>query len=326
MEGQQESPHSGKAHVQSSSPTVIPAEGRLNGGCIYRERIALPAAGMPAIDYLTASRPHSTRAAWGARFADGQIALDGVPAAADAVLRAGQMLTWCRPPWVEPAVPLHFDVLLDDGDLLAVVKPRGLPTMPAGGFLEHTLLTLVRAGYPGANPLHRLGRHTSGLVLFARTPHAAADLSRAWRRHDVTKEYRALAAGVAEADQFAIDMPIGPVPHPRLGHVHAASPSGRPAHSVATVLERRHGTTVFRVGITTGRPHQIRIHLAAAGHPLVGDPLYASGGLPRSDDPGLPGDGGYLLHAECLQFIHPRSRDRITLRAAPPNDLLTRGE
>ena len=115
------------------------------------------------------------------------------------------------------------------------------------------------------------------------------------------------------------------VPHPTLGEVYAASPRGKPSHSVATVLERRHPikgcpTTLFEVEITTGRPHQIRIHLAYAGHPLAGDPLYDIGGVIKQQ-PGLPGDGGYLLHAERLSFTHPVTGEPATLYAAPPQAL-----
>jgi 23S rRNA pseudouridine1911/1915/1917 synthase len=188
--------------------------------------------------------------------------------------------------------------------------------MPAGGFLEHTLMTLVRQRYPDARPMHRLGRCTSGLVLFARTHESAAWLARAWRGHAIEKRYRALATGVPLVDEIDIDAPIGRVPHPIVGFVHAASPSGRPSRSVATVLERREASTVFDVAIITGRPHQVRIHLAYAGHPLVGDPVYEVGGVPRAE-PGLPGDGGYLLHAEWLRFVHPASREILTLHSPP---------
>jgi 23S rRNA pseudouridine1911/1915/1917 synthase len=147
----------------------------------------------------------------------------------------------------------------------------------------------------------------------------------------VKKHYRALGSGVAALDTFTIDAPIGPVPHPALGDVYAASASGKPSHTVAAVLERRHpvkgrpandGTTLFGVEITTGRPHQIRIHLAYAGHPLVGDPMYDTGGVIKHQ-PGLPGDGGYLLHAERLAFTHPVTGASMVLHAAPPLELAT---
>ena len=274
------------------------------------------------LEYLLATRDHSSAAKWRERIALREIEVNGVCAQPDTVLHDGQSLTWHRPPWIEEDVPLNFDLLHEDEAIIVVVKPSGLPTMPAGGFLEHTLLTLVRAKYPGTNPMHRLGRFTSGLVVFGRTTEASAMLSAAWRDRQVTKIYRALGSGVANRDRIEIDVPIGPVPHARLGSIHAASADGRPAHTIATVIEKRRDSTLFSVEITTGRPHQIRIHLAAAGHPLVGDPIYAVGGLPKADA-GLPGDGGYLLHAERLGFVHPISNTRVEFVAQPPPELST---
>jgi 23S rRNA pseudouridine1911/1915/1917 synthase len=186
-------------------------------------------------------------------------------------------------------------------------------------------LALVRQTYPGASPLHRLGRHTSGVVLFARTHEAASQLARSWRDRTVKKTYRALGFGSTRTEMYVIDVPIGPVPHPVLGTVQAACEGGKPSHSVAVVLEQRHDQTLFSVEITTGRSHQIRIHMAYAGHPLIGDSLYEAGGdLKRH--PGLPGDGGYLLHAEKLQFMHPHTGQRMTVTATPPPELQTHDE
>lgn len=293
----------------------------LNAGSSYREQVGPQAAGQSVLTYLSTSRRHSSRAEWSDRLSRGEVELDGVTARADAVLRSGQILVWHRPPWEEPEVPMRYAVLHEDEAVIAVVKPSGLPTMPAGGFLQSTLLSLVRADYPEATPMHRLGRFTSGLVLFARTHAAAASLARAWRGHEVQKQYRALGAGVAAFERLEITAPIGPVLHPLLGTVYAALPDGKPSHSVAVVLERRADSTLFEVDITTGRPHQIRIHLAWAGHPLVGDPLYVTGGLPRDDQPGLPGEGGYWLHAERLQFVHPLTGEVMELHAPPPPEL-----
>lgn len=250
--------------------------------------------------------------------------MDGREAHADAVLGRGQWLVWRRPGWVEPDVPHNFAVLYEDEHLLAVSKPCGLPTVPAGGFLENTLLALVRKSRPEAAPVHRLGRGTSGVVLFARTRRAGSALCAAFRRREIRKTYRALAAGNPVENAFCIDLPIGPVPHARLGTVNAVCADGKPALSKVRVLERRTDSSLLEVCIETGRPHQIRIHLAAAGRPLVGDPLYLAGG--GIIDTALPGDLGYLLHAERIRLRRPESGEDLEIRCAPPPELRLDGE
>jgi 23S rRNA pseudouridine1911/1915/1917 synthase len=297
----------------------------VNRGWSYREQVGPGGAGLTALDYLAATRAHSTAAEWAGRFDRGEIEIEGTRADPATVLRRGHIIVWHRPPWDEPEVPSQFAIVHEDDSLIAVDKPSGLPTMPAGGFLEHTLMHLLRRQFPEASPLHRLGRCTSGLVLFARTTVAASVLSKAWRDHEVQKTYRALVAGVVEADSQAVDAAIGPVPHPQLGRVEAASATGKASHSEVTVLERGAHDTLVQVAIATGRPHQIRIHLAFAGHPLVGDPVYGVGGGIKAH-PGLPGDGGYLLHAERLVFAHPLTAAQLTLTSRPPLALLTRHE
>jgi 23S rRNA pseudouridine1911/1915/1917 synthase len=295
----------------------------VNSGYEYREQVGPEASGRPLVDWLVARYQHSNEATWLGRLDAGELLLDGSPAAAADVLRAGQVLVWQRPPWEEPAVPLSFAVLYRDLDLLAVAKPRGLPSLPNGGFLEHTLLFRVRRLHPEAVPMHRLGRGTSGIVLFARTLAARRGVAAQWRAGDVLKEYRALVVGAPERSEFSVETPIGLVPHPSLGQVHAAHPAGRPALSHVRVLERTTNASLVLVTIATGRPHQIRIHMAAAGHPLVGDPLYVAGGVP-GETAALPGDGGYWLHAWRLGFRHPASGTSLALECAPPPALRAR--
>ncbi len=293
----------------------------LNAGFTYRERIDGRASGRRVLAHLVASFTHTDEPEWRERLQRGEVTLDGRAAVGDETLRSGQSLDWSRPPWDEPEVPRHFTQIFSDDALLAVDKPSGLPTMPGGGFLESTLLALVRAEAPLASPMHRLGRGTSGLVLFSRTAEAARAVQSAWRGGKVCKHYRALVQGRLSGEPFVIDAPIGPIAHPSLGTLHAADPAGRPSRSVVRVLEARDDATLVDVEIPTGRPHQIRIHLAFAGHPLVGDPLYAPGGRPLEGCRSLPGDGGYLLHAFTLALPHPTTGAPLALRAPPPGPL-----
>lgn len=290
----------------------------LNRGYAYTTTISSKYHGENLLAHLASHYPHSTPLAWQEKLNGGEVTLDGVKATGSEALAVGQTLVWSRPPWVEPDSPQHFEVLLEDAHLLAVNKPGGLPTLPGGGFLENTLLRLVQKYAPDANPVHRLGRATTGIVLFAKSAQAASGLFAGWNTPKVEKIYRAIAANVAEQDAYEILTPIGMVPHPLIGSVWAADPRGKPSKSLARVISRTASTTAFEVSLGSGRPHQIRIHLASIGHPLVGDPLYDSAGRPRENLPGLPGDGGYLLHAHYLRFQHPVTGDRIDLEAALP--------
>lgn len=298
---------------------------RLNGGFRYRERADAGATPCSVLDYLTDRYRHSSGAQWRHRLEQGRIEIDGTVATAASTLHPGQVLVWNRPPWREPTVPLSFAVLHEDPDLLAVAKPSGLPTVPAGGFLQHTLLARVRHRYPDAAPAHRLGRGTSGIVLFARSARTRAGLAAAWRAQRIEKVYRALVDGAARPDRFSVDTPIGPVPHSRLGSVHAAREDGKPSLSHVRVIERRDDSSLVEVTIESGRPHQIRIHLAAAGFPLCGDPFYGAGGLPRRSGHALPGDTGYALHASRLRFRHPADGRLMTVECHPPAALRRRG-
>ncbi len=290
----------------------------MNHGFTYVETIGPRDEGKPLLGYLSARYAHTPEAEWRGRIASGLVLVDGRAVRADAPLTRGQRVAWIRPPWEEPEAPLAYAVLHEDEDLVAVAKPSGLPTNPGGGFLEHTLLHLVRLRYPGASPIHRLGRGTSGLVVFARTEEANRALCGSLRDHRAVKVYRALVEGHPAEDAFTVAMPIGPVPHAALGTVHAASPLGKASRSHAKVLERREASSLVEVRIETGRPHQIRIHMAVWGHPLVGDPLYAPGGGLREDTMALPGDTGYLLHAFRLELPHPRTGALLSLKCEPP--------
>jgi len=291
----------------------------MNRGFEYQGFLGTDADGLQVIEYLVTHYSAFTREEWLARIRSGRVLVDGVPAQQDQILSPGQSLTWIRPPWKEPEVSRSFAILYRDKHILATAKPCGLPTLPGGGlFMENTLLSLVRRHFPEANPLHRLGRGTSGIVLFALTRETASKILRVWSNRDVAKIYRALAAGCPEKDEFDINTPIGPIPHPILKTIHAASSNGKTAHSHVKVLEQRGDSSLLEVQITTGRPHQIRIHLAAAGYPLVGDPIYKAGGVPAHNSHALPSDLGYHLHNILLGFPHPADGKWMEITCFPP--------
>ena len=290
-----------------------------NRGYAYTTIISSKYHGQTLLSHLASLYPHSTPQAWQQKLNNGEVTLNGVTATGSESVTLGQTLVWNRPPWIEPDSPRHFEILFEDSHLLAVNKPSGLPTLPGGGFMENTLLRLVQKQTPNANPVHRLGRATTGIVLFAKTPQAASNLFANWNTPKIQKIYRALAQNIAQHDAYEILTPIGLVPHPLIGSVWAANPSGKPSKSLAKVISRTTSTTTFEVSLNSGRPHQIRIHLASIGHPLVGDPLYGLTGQPLENLPGLPGDGGYFLHAQFLKFHHPITGEQINLEAALPS-------
>ncbi|MCT0207419.1 pseudouridine synthase [Synechococcus sp. CS-1332] len=293
----------------SLSPGWLPS--RLNNGWTYSDRLPPAGAQTGIVAFYAGRYPNSSPDDWERRLARGEIS------------RNGDRLLWHRPPWQEPAVPGGWGVIHDDGDLLVIDKPSGLPVLPAGGFLEHTLLRLLErqtaaepAAAPPPRPVHRLGRFTSGLLVCARRPATRAWLSKRLRESSAAGEgeapscrkiYRTLLLpGALELElgvPLRITIPIGRRAHPLLGTIWCAAPDGLAASSLLTLLRCHPDGDLAQVEIATGRPHQIRIHCAAVGAPLLGDPLYLPGGSAQAEV--LPGDGGYRLHAHRLALAGP---------------------
>ena len=153
---------SGRTADESGAPGhSLHSNYMLNRGYAYTTVIRSKDHGQTLLSHLASLYSHSTPQAWQQRLNNGEVALNGVTASGSESVTVGQTLVWNRPPWIEPDTPLHFEVLFEDPHLLAVNKPSGLPTLPAGGFMENTLLRLVQKQTPNANPVHRLGRGTS---------------------------------------------------------------------------------------------------------------------------------------------------------------------
>ena len=289
----------------------------MNRGFIYRAHVGAEDAGRSVLAFHVERFRHSDEAAWRVAIDLGRVLVNGRRVAADDPLRVGDELEFHRPPWIEPEAPESFTVAFEDEHVLVVVKPAGLQVLPAGPFSARTLLTLVRASDASradAAPAHRLGRGTSGLIAFGKSALGRSSLARQFREFVPCKTYLAWVAGDKLPTSFVARQPIARVAHGPL-EIHVAAEHGRASLTRVRVLRREGERALVAAQPITGRPDQIRIHLAAAGAPLVGDPLFGPGGVAKSDVP--PGNGGYWLHAAGLSFVHPASNARVRVRSLP---------
>ena len=243
----------------------------------------------------------------------GGLLLDGAPCTVRTRVCAGQTLTltWQEAPSaaVAPA-PLPLNVVYEDDHLLAVNKPAGMPVHPSAGHRGDTLANAFAAAYPRLTfrPVNRLDRYTTGLVLIAKTPMAAAALGAQLRQGQVQKTYWAVTEGLPNPPAGRIDAPIGRVPGSVLKR--QIDPAGKPAVTDYAVLETRGDRALVEVRPHTGRTHQIRVHMARLGCPLAGDWLYGK------EEPGKT----FLLHCRALAFTHPATVAPLTLQAEAPPD------
>ncbi len=194
-----------------------------------------------------------------------------------------------------PKDPL--DIIEADHEVLLVNKPAGLLSVPGkGDHLSDCLLARVQAAYPQALLVHRLDRDTSGVMVFALTPHAQRHLGLQFEKRQTRKVYVARLWGLLEPKTGTVDLPLI-VDWPNRPKQKVDHAEGRPAVTDWRVIRQRDGETRVRLMPKTGRSHQLRVHMAELGHPILGDPFYAEG--PARDHPRL------MLHAETLGFRHP---------------------
>lgn len=218
---------------------------------------------------------------------------------------------------------MALDVVFEDGDLLVIHKPAGLVVHPAAGHWTGTLLNGLlayhagAAGLPRAGIVHRLDKDTSGLMLVGKSRRAVDALVRAIAAREVNRQYLALAQGrwQGPAEQ-GVDQPIGRDPHNRLrmAVVRADAGTGKTAQTTVRLQDGNEQACLVACKLHTGRTHQIRVHMAWLGHPLVGDAIY--GGRARW------GMARQALHAARLSLRHPVSGEALSFRAPPPADLL----
>ncbi len=210
--------------------------------------------------------------------------------------------------YAPPADPV--EILHEDSQLVVVNKPSGLLSVPGkGAHLADCLLTRVQAIFPQALVVHRLDRDTSGVMVFALTPHAQRHLGLQFEKRQVKKVYVARLWGRLEPKRGEVDLPLI-VDWPNRPRQKVCHETGRPALTEWQVLRHEGDTTRVRLRPRTGRSHQLRVHMQALGHPILGDPFYAKG--PARDFPRL------MLHSEELRLRHPEGGIGMRFRVAAP--------
>jgi 23S rRNA pseudouridine1911/1915/1917 synthase len=269
-------------------------------------------------DRLSLSRADAQRAIGG-----GRVRVDGVLRPKSHRLAGGERVSVDLAGMgdVPPEGP-PVEVRYRDPSLLIVSKPAGLPTHPTAGRLTGTLVNrLIGMGLPlssAGGPLrpgivHRVDAGTSGLLIVASTDQAHLALTAMLRRHEVDRRYLALVRGVVAHDRFAVEAPLGRV-GPR---IRVRAVTGKDAETFFEVRDRLDRATLLEAAPKTGRTHQIRVHLSAVGHPVLGDRSYGGGG----DDANRLGLTRPFLHSWRLSFDHPITGERIDVEDPLPADL-----
>ena len=273
---------------------------------------------------LAALLPELSRSAVQRLLEDGAVTLDGRPVKKNAKLPAGTVLNVEIPeakPTENPAQDIPLDVVYEDDDVIVVNKPKGLVVHPAPGHPDGTLVNALihhcgdsLSGVGGEKRpgiVHRIDRDTSGLIIAAKNDAAHLGLSAQLSDHTLARTYECLVVGNLREDSGTVDAPIGR--HPSDRKKMAVVASGRPAVTHWEVIARYAGVTHVRCRLETGRTHQIRVHMAYIGHPILGDTVYGA----KKPVAGLTGQ---CLHAVGLRFIHPRTGQAVELHCPLPQE------
>ncbi len=270
--------------------------------------------------FIRSKLPWRSRASVQRAIATGRVLVDGTPGRVNRRVHPGQEVRVVVPPPPEGMIRHHeieIDVLYEDRWLLAINKQPGIIVHPVGKHLYNTVINVLHHRYrrPGdpendvvPNLIHRIDKDTSGLLLVAKDETVRAAMAMQFERKEVRKEYLALVAGEVERDAGVIDRPLAKDPRSNMKTKMAVVEGGLSSSTAYSVEERFSGFTLLRLAPRTGRTHQIRVHCASIGHPLLSDSLYGGGA----------GDGvidRHALHAERATFSHPKSGAATTIAA-----------
>lgn len=280
------------------------------------------AAAGERLDLFLACRTDATRSRIGALIREGAALVNGcVPSKPGYALREGDVVSLEIPapaPAHVEAQDIPLEIVYQDDDLAVVYKPSGMVVHPAAGNPDGTMVNALLMHLDGLSGIggeirpgivHRIDKDTSGLLLVAKNDRTHVQLAAQIAAHSIERAYRAIVIGHMKAEEGDVNAPIGR--HPTDRKKMAIVSGGREAQTHWRVLEPLRGATLVECVLSTGRTHQIRVHMASLGHPVLGDPVYGPKKSP------YPVEGGQLLHAFRLGFIHPATGKFMKFEAEP---------
>lgn len=293
--------------------------------------------GMRLDQFLTGHVSDLSRARAQALIRAGNATVDGQAAKPSHKVREGESIKIVVVPPDLPsyeAEDIPLDIVFEDDHLLVINKPAGMVVHPAAGVTSGTLVNALLAhsrelpkggGEDRPGIVHRLDKKTSGLLVVAKTEASLRALSDSIGRREVRRQYRALAYGSLAESEGTIDAPIGRSPSDRK-KMAVGGLGSREALTHFTLRESLPNISHLSVRLSTGRTHQIRVHMAYIGHPIVGDPVYGKRlkrfheKLPRPVVDAIAGLAGHMLHSEILEFAHPATGKPVGFEAPPPEE------
>ncbi len=274
--------------------------------------------------YLTGKLPERSRSFLQKLVNDGQVLVSGSPVKQNYKVCAGDQITVTIPEAVEPQIvpePIPLDILYEDASLLVVNKPKGMVVHPCPGHYSGTLVNALMyhckdqlSGINGVlrpGIVHRIDQNTTGSLVVCKTDTAHRSLAEQLKVHSITRKYRAILHGNLREEEGTVNAPIGRHPVDRK-KMAVNRRTGKEAITHYRVLERFGGYTYVECRLETGRTHQIRVHMASIGHPLLGDDIYGPAKCP------FPSLQGQTLHAMTLGFLHPETGAYMEFEAPLP--------
>ena len=295
----------------------------MNENGLQRLTVSPEDAGVRIDKYLAEQLPDITRSYLQKLLKDGSVQMNGKPVKASTKTAAGALIALTIPEPEEPEIlpeNIPLDILYEDSDVILINKPKNMVVHPAAGHYTGTLVNALmyhcRGDLSGINGVlrpgivHRIDKDTTGVLIVCKNDRAHNALAEQLKEHSITRKYRAIVCGNLKEDEGTVDAPLGRHPQDRKKMAIVRS-GGKRAVTHYRVLERFGNYTYIECRLETGRTHQIRVHMASLGHPLLGDEIYGRAKSPFKLE-------GQTLHAMVLGFIHPTTGEYMEFEAPLP--------